>query len=239
MLPAALIRALGPGDIGGDMAERQRRSMFVAMPFKPEYDPVLQTIKSAADLLNLDVIDVGEQSFTGSIMSQVRNAIEESVVVTAIVSEENGNVYYEIGLAHCQKKAVVLLTSDPKKLKFDLHDHRAIVYDAQNPSLIRDELVRTIQSALEAEHDAGTFLVAAMGTTRLTHPSDALDEAIHSAIERITSLADLEEPVKLFHLEKVPKNGELAIEVQDFVGTRIRAFIDINGLIRKWVRVQT
>lgn len=221
------------------MAQRQRSSMFVAMPFKPEYDSVLQTIKSAADLLTLDVIQVGEQSFTGPIMSKVREAIEESVVVTAIVSEENGNVYYEIGLAHCQKKPVILLTSDPAKTKFDLHDHRAIVYDPQNPSLIRDELVRTLISALEAEHDAGSFLVAAMGTTKPSHPLAAVDEAIRTAIERITSLAGLEEPVNLDRVEKVPKNGELAIEVQDFLGTKIRAFIDVNGLIRKWARIQT
>jgi hypothetical protein len=38
-------------------------------------------------------------------------------------------------------------------------------------------------------------------------------------------------------MENVPKNGELAIEVQDFMGIKIRAFIDVNGLVRKWVRV--
>jgi hypothetical protein len=122
------------------MATADRKSLFVAMPFKPEYESVLETIREAADLLGMETVQIGDESFTGSIASQIRSAIEAAEVMTAIVTEDNGNVYYEIGLAHCQEKPVVLLTSNPDTIKFDLRDHRAIVYDPRRPRAIRDEI---------------------------------------------------------------------------------------------------
>ena len=99
------------------------RTVFVAMPFTARYDPVLETIKDAAALLGLRVVQVGEEPFAGSIVSHIRSSIEGADLMAAVVTEENGNVYYEIGLAHCQRKPVVLLTDDPKSLKFDLREN--------------------------------------------------------------------------------------------------------------------
>src|SRR4051812_2065753 len=100
------------------MPSGHRPRLFVAMPFKRVYDPVLEIIKDSAHHLGMDIIQVGDESFTGSIISVIRSEIENADVMTAIVTEENGNVYYEIGLAHCQQKPVVLLTSDPQSMKF-------------------------------------------------------------------------------------------------------------------------
>jgi hypothetical protein len=161
-----------------------RRSNFVAMPFKRDYDPVLDTIKSAADLLGMDTIQLGEESFTGSIASKIRSAIEDCDVVTAIVTEENGNVYYEIGLAHCKQKPVVLLTSDPNTVKFDLRDHRSFVYDCQHPERMKDRLVRTIATALRAKEDAATFLISAFGHQQGLPPDLAGADAVGRAAER-------------------------------------------------------
>lgn len=110
-----------------------RETVFVAMPYREEYDRVFAVVQEAAANLGMVAQRADQDHFIGSIISHVRKSIEASYCLVAIASEENGNVYYEIGLAHCQKKPVVLLTSDADSLKFDLRDHRAIVYDPQNP----------------------------------------------------------------------------------------------------------
>ena len=136
------VRPAAPAIKGRKMA----RNVFIAMPFKDFPDPVLDVIKEAGHLLNTNTSRLDEQPLTGSIISHIRSQITQSDLMVAVVSEENGNVYYEIGLAHCQKKTVVLLTADPSTLKFDLRDHRAIVYDPKNPSRVRDELIRIMEA---------------------------------------------------------------------------------------------
>src|ERR1700690_2916731 len=129
------------------MNESKTKRLFIAMPFRDQYDPVLNLIKDAAGLLGMKPVQIGEEPFSGSIISQIRTQIEAADVMVAILTEENGYVYYEIGLAHCQRKPVLLLTSDPKSLKFDLRDHRALVYDPAKPECIRDDLISNLRAA--------------------------------------------------------------------------------------------
>jgi hypothetical protein len=202
------------------------RTLFVAMPFRTKYDPVLAVVKQSAELLGLKVVQVGEEHFAGSIVSHIRASIDASDLMVALVTEENGNVYYEIGLAHCQRKPVVLLTGDAKSLKFDLRDHRAIVYDEKNPAGIRDELVRTFQAALEPPSDPASYLSSTLGREG-TDSKAALQKAVLSVARE----AELQEPVHVKQMQML-KSNELAIEVEDFLGVCVRAVIDINGIVR-------
>jgi hypothetical protein len=202
-------------------------NVFVAMPFKRALDPVLDVIKDAGKLLNTSLTRIDEQPTTGSIISNIRSEIAHSDVMVAVVSEENGNVYYEIGLAHCQKKPVVLLTPDPSTLKFDLRDHRAIVYDPNNPEKVRDELVRTIEAALHRPKDPEEFIETAFGSPNRHDPCRAIDKAVETVVRR----AGLKRPAKLTYSEVDTENNELAIEVTDFLETRVRAIFDINGIM--------
>lgn len=215
------------------MANQNRpRKMFVAMPFREHYDGILDIVKEAASTLGLETVQVGELSYTGSIISKIRSEIEDADIMTAIVTEENGNVYYEIGLAHCQQKPVVLLTTEAGNTKFDLRDHRAIVYDPQSPDAIKDQLIKTVHSALEAYRDPNAFVNSVYGNSNEIGDSDT---ALHDAVEKIAESASLTHPVSLVRYE-LTKTNELAIEVCDFMDSRVRAIVDINGIIRKMVR---
>jgi hypothetical protein len=210
--------------------KRKERNMaqniFVAMPFKSEFDPVLAVIRDAANMLNARVERLDEQSLTGSIVSQVRSQVEQCDVMVAVASEENGNVYYEIGLAHCQKKPVVILTSDPRALKFDLRDHRAIVYDPRSPNAARDELVRTIKRALDLPSEPKAFIESAFGSSA--------DTALCKALETVEREAKLHPPINVTY--RTVEHKTLSIEVIDFLGTRVRAVLDVNG-ITTWKRM--
>ena len=211
---------------------RRAKKMFVAMPFREHYDKVFGVIKECAALLGIDVVQLAEESFSGSIISKLRSEIEDADIMTAIVTEENGNVYYEIGLAHCQQKPVVLLTANARNLKFDLRDHRAIVYDPNRPQAIKNELTKTLNAVLVAYDDPKSFLNSAFGNPRGNSDSDS---SLHDAVEKVAETASLQHPVRLEHYE-LTRTNELAIEVSDFMGSKVRAIVDINGLVRKIIR---
>lgn len=216
------------------MANDKRKRVFVAMPFRHEHDGIFSVVREAAALLGADVIRLDEQSFAGSIISQIRSEIESADVMTAIVSEENGNVYYEIGLAHCQKKPTVLLTSDPQSLKFDLRDHRAIVYDPHHPERVRDEVVRTLRSVIEIPSDPHAFMESVFGGAgKLAHSAE---HGLHVVVQTLAQNHDLQPPFALKQMQMLPDSGGMAIVVQDFMGVQVRAIVDVNGLVRNATR---
>ena len=79
------------------------KTIFVAMPFKAEYGPVLELIKNAAFLLDLRVVQLDQEAYAGSITTKICNSIDEADVLVAVLSEENGNVYYEVCCALPEK----------------------------------------------------------------------------------------------------------------------------------------
>ena len=156
--------------------------------------------------------------------------------MVAVASEENGNVYYEIGLAHCQKKPVIILTSDPTTLKFDLRDHRSIVYDPKQPLKTTDELVKHLSLLLGAQTDPTTHLAVSLGSSA-HNPTAAYERALEKAKQTIIAETNLQEPVEVTRIEFREKSGDIAIEVRDFFDDSARAIVDINGIIRVLRRV--
>ena len=207
------------------------KTIFVAMPFEEEYAPVLDLIKSAAFLLDLRVVQLAEAAYAGSVTTKICNSIDEADVLIAVLSEENGNVYYEVGVAHCQRKPVAILTSNPETLKFDLRDHRALVYDPKNPSSAKDELVRTLSSAIGTSSDQTTHLSSAFSGASTTAEA-AAERGLRKAIATVASHLEMVEPVELMKVHFHPNEREVAFEVKDFMGARARAFVDVNGIVR-------
>lgn len=217
------------------MATPQR--VFVAMPFNAKYDSVLDLIKKAAYQLNLEVVHVGEQAYVGSIISHIRSSIASSDVMVAIATEENGNVYYEIGLAHCQMKPVVLLTSDPGKLKFDLQDHRAIKYDSADPLSALPELTRLLSASLAPSPDLGVFLANAYsGVSK--NAEEARAQGLKILLRTVGSELSLEPPLKLVSHTFRKETNDHAVEIEDFMGSRVRAIVDVNGVVRTMRRLE-
>lgn len=213
----------------------KRKKLFVAMPFNSKYDSIFETVRRAAGNLDLELVQIGETAFTGSIIDRVRSEIEEADVMIAIATEENGNVYYEIGLAHCQRKPVLLLTSDPEQTKFDLRDHRAVVYDPNRPDTALDEITRILNSALNARNDPKAFLESAFGSAIDKCPLEDSYSPICRAMARIAKDAMLQNPVKLVDYHLLP-NGDLAMTVKDYFEVSVRAVIDVNSSILRLKR---
>lgn len=105
---------------------------FVIMPFKEPlqdiYEEILRPIFEDFGYSISRADDLNEhQNIIGNI---VKGIVEADLLVADLsrIDETNGNVYYELGLAHALDKPVILLTQDIRTIPFDLRPYRMIIY---------------------------------------------------------------------------------------------------------------
>jgi hypothetical protein len=115
------------GQVGYASAEKPRA--FVAMPFAEEMEDVFHygiqgAVKEAGFLCERADLS----SFTGDVMSWVKNRIETAELVIADLSGANPNVYLEVGYAWASGRSTVLVARDPAELKFDTKGQRCLIY---------------------------------------------------------------------------------------------------------------
>ena len=105
------------------------KNCFVLMPFSNEFDDIYQLgIKSTCNEMKLSCVRVDEQIFDHSILKQIYNQIENADILIADLTNQNANVFYEVGYAHGLKKRVILLTKNIQDIPFDLKHYPHIIY---------------------------------------------------------------------------------------------------------------
>lgn len=107
--------------------------IFMITPFRDEFNTIYQNIiKPVAAALNL-TIKRGDDftSLSGSIIDEVWAAINACRLVIVETTEENANVYYELGIAHTLGKPAILISqaTDVDDLPFDIRHLRFIIYE--------------------------------------------------------------------------------------------------------------
>lgn len=143
--PASII------DVFNSIFEIRTKQVFVAMPFKPEldfvYDAICDTVvkinrENGTDLLQPIRIDKQIVGFSYDIVNEILENIQNAGLLIADLTEQNANVYYEVGYAQGLIKAkigntaeVLYLISNPDKpdepfatAKFDVQHYKMIPY---------------------------------------------------------------------------------------------------------------
>ena len=123
--------------------ESERRPhIFVAMPFSDDMDDIfhygIQAPVNDAGFL-CERADLA--SFTGDVMSWVKQRITKAALVVADLSSANPNVYLEVGYAWGCNRPTVLLVRNTSELAFDVKGQRCIVY----------RKIRDLEEALKKE----------------------------------------------------------------------------------------
>lgn len=104
--------------------------VFVAMPFKKEFDDIFYFgIQGAVHENGLLCERIDQDSFTGDIFTRILSKIEQAKFVIAELSGANPNVYLEVGYALGKGKATILLTKDIKDLQFDIRGYKCLSYE--------------------------------------------------------------------------------------------------------------
>jgi hypothetical protein len=107
------------------------RSVFVIMPFSSDLDDLYYYgIHGAIRQVGATCMRMDQAHFTGDILQEIYKHIKNARLVVAEVSQQNSNVFYEIGFAHAIDKPVVLLAKDVSSSPFDISGLNHIVYSS-------------------------------------------------------------------------------------------------------------
>lgn len=138
---------------------------FVAMPFAREFDALWRLILSASLAARVRAIRIDHSATNESIWDEIRDQIEASDLMVAVASPRDGggpnaNVMLEIGYMRALRRPILILTTDPNSLPFDLHTQRAIRYEAgaeHDPQLHRDlcNILQAVVARLPRPSSAG------------------------------------------------------------------------------------
>ena len=146
-------------------------SVFIAMPFHSEFSPIWYDALRPAIEQDLRPALVAKRVdasiLSGSIIMEILDGIAHSRVVVADISiaqerrwkgQRNGNVMYEVGIAHAcrQSTEVLLLRSDCEDINFDLAGIRVHSYDRSNVAATRERFASLIADTLgQIDHTKG------------------------------------------------------------------------------------
>jgi hypothetical protein len=108
--------------------------VFVLMPFDTKMEKFYTNhIKKIGDELGLTVKRADDSFIPGPFMVKVWEGICAAKLILADCTQENPNVFYEIGMAHTVGKKVVLITRSEKDIPSDIkhYDYIPYVYDPE------------------------------------------------------------------------------------------------------------
>lgn len=215
-----------------------RNEVFVAMPFHDEFLPVWEeAIRIGVEKdcpYNLTAKRVDVTTISGSIITDIMDGIAHAKVVLADISvcetgawqgQRNGNVMYEVGLAHAlrQNTEVILVRSDDKLINFDLagitvhHYPRHSMSEAKNlfAVLVSESIKQTdqtmslkVQRAIDAmDADCLQYLKEYSSTDAFVGPRPTTMGEELFAISRRLALSRLQNIGIVRCLPNVPQHG--------------------------------
>lgn len=131
---------------------------FVIQPFNSLYDKRFDSLyKPAIEAAGMTPYRVDQDASATVLVEAIETNIKRASVCLADISEDNPNVWYELGFAYAAGRPVVMVCSDEREKKgrqypFDIR-HRAIVnYKTEAPQdfqLFQDRLTERLKAMLE------------------------------------------------------------------------------------------
>lgn len=131
----------------------EAQTIFLLMPFHESFHWLWDEIVQVAGNLSVRVERADDISKPGAIFDQVQDAIATADAVGAVLTGNNPNVFFELGLAWRWHNPV-LLVEDPSTLPFDVRHLRMVVYGRESASrerlTLRPRLKQALQEALSS-----------------------------------------------------------------------------------------
>jgi hypothetical protein len=127
----------------------EKIDVFVLMPFNDKMEKVYTNhIKKMAEELGLTIRRADDIFSPRPFMEKVWDGICGAQLILADCTQENPNVFYEIGLAHTVGKKVVLITRSENNIPSDLQhfDYISYVYDPEGT----EQLIERLRTYIKA-----------------------------------------------------------------------------------------
>ncbi|GED14413.1 hypothetical protein [Aneurinibacillus migulanus] len=87
----------------------------------------------------------------GSIIKDILRRIYNSDIVIADLTDQNPNVFYELGVRHSLKNNTILIAQDTKFIPFDLKNYRTIIYSPtlEGQESFKHDMIKALTSIEE------------------------------------------------------------------------------------------
>ncbi len=116
--------------------EKPIKRVFLSSGYTENYQKKLDCVQRACISNGLELLILDDLVQKGQIITEsIRNAIEQSDVIIADISNDNSNVLYDLGFAHAKNKPVIIIASDLEPVKVDASNVKVILYDETTDSL--------------------------------------------------------------------------------------------------------
>lgn len=114
----------------------EREYCFVIQPYGGKYDTLYKDIYAPAiKEAGLEPYRVDNDPAVRDILAEIERKIEDSKICFADLTEDNPNVWYELGYASAIGKDVVMISNNCReKLPFDINHRAVITYKTDSPS---------------------------------------------------------------------------------------------------------
>lgn len=96
--------------------------------FKEVLDYIIKAAVKASDY-NLQVLRADDIDRAGSFINDILESLYGSYVVIADLTEQNPNVFYELGVRHALSPRTILIAQSLDDIPSDLREYRTIVYN--------------------------------------------------------------------------------------------------------------
>lgn len=138
---------------GGTIFTLDTQLCFVLMPFDKKFQPVYDDhIKPTVEGARLRCERADDIHGASVITWDIWERINRARFLIAELTDQNPNVFYELGLAHALSKDVILITQSMDFVPFDLKTIRCIVYDFTPRGMqeFQKTLSKTIAATMKA-----------------------------------------------------------------------------------------
>ena len=123
------------------MTQQHIYSVFVLMPFSTAFEAVyhdlIQHALKNSHAATFVVNRADDFKHQHSILKDIISGIFHSDLIIADLTDNNANVYYELGLAHAFNKPVILLTQTIEHISFDVRQYRILEYSTHFRDFVR------------------------------------------------------------------------------------------------------
>jgi hypothetical protein len=125
----------------------EKNRCFFLMPFNEKFDNIYGNIKKALNDNGYICNRADEISGSTPIMNTILNEILKSQFIISDLTNQNPNVFYELGVAHTFKDAqnTILITQKVEDIPFDLRHIYNIVYDPNNIKYLTSSILNALK----------------------------------------------------------------------------------------------
>jgi hypothetical protein len=135
---------------------KRPRSVVIA-PFDSRADGVVDAARRALTNIGVDVFSFDDLSGGSAWGTAILDAITVSDFVVVDITEQNPNVFYELGIAHAMRKPTILMamSESGRRIPSDLAGFDYIVYDPGDMKSLTRHLQRAASAYMPTEAKVG------------------------------------------------------------------------------------